>query len=171
MGQYFGTLSGIILLAGNFGCSATLSFQGGWGIYWIGGADLEKQFPRPSSGLIPLEYSQIPLKAIMLSAMVCYRGKMQVKTCHGKRWGGESRKVPLVESLVILPTVMDRVTLLPRLCDNVCGGLSTKNVHLSLGVQSFCLGSMADDGSCGWPQAPAPSSETELIALASKPPP
>ena len=103
MGQYFDTLSGIILLAGNFGCSATLSFQGGWGIYWIGGADLEKQFPRPPSDLIPLEYSQIPLKVVMLSAIVCYRGKVQVKTCHGKRWRGESRKVPGVESLTILP--------------------------------------------------------------------
>ena len=38
----------------------------------------------------------------MLSIMVYYRGKMQVKTYQGKRWEGESRKVLGVGSLVIL---------------------------------------------------------------------
>ena len=74
--------------------------------------------------------------------MVCYSERIQIKASQRKRCIEQSSEPGV--SLSSPRGVMDSVTFMVMMCDNLHGVLPTREAQLSLGIQEFSRGSVVD---------------------------
>ena len=74
--------------------------------------------------------------------MVCYSERIQIKASQRKRCIEQSSELGV--SLSSPRGVMDSVTFMVMMCDNLHGMLPTREAQLSFGIQEFSRGSVVD---------------------------